>query len=325
MNYREIVAEAWQFTQENKRLAIWYGAIPAFFTTLVGIGYIVYQYYAFLSSRLFQNWNRSFLTVVFSTVMDFLQSHRGVILPLIIALIVMVLAYFFIPVICQGALIQLIARRKNGQLVSGKKGVRYGMMAFLPLFEYRLFVQTFSIFSIFSILATSLRNLGWGILGTIVPILIFVLIAALAIAIFLTYTEFYIVIDGDGVFTSIAKSFNLVVKHLEETILLTILMLIIGLRIIIQVLFVMVIPAVVIGVIYLLAAANLPNLGLVIGSILGVIGLLVAAYLNGIIHTFAVAVWTFTFLKLTSEVEAHARDKGEEQADINQGSQEKAL
>jgi len=317
MNYREIVAEAWQFTQENKRLALWYGAIPAFFTTIIGIGYIIYQYYSFLSSKLFQDWDRSFLSLVLSNGLNFLQNQRGLILPLIIALVIMLIGYFIVPVVCEGALIQLIARRKNGQQVSGKKGLRYGMMSFLTLFEYRLFVQTFSIFSILSILGTALRNFGWGIVTTIVPIMIFVLIAALAIAIVMTYTEFYIVIDGDGVFSSIAKSFNLVVKHLEETLLLTILMLIIGLRIIMQVLFVLLIPVIVIGVVYLLTLANLPNLGLTIGGLLGFVGVLIAAYLNGIIHTFAVAVWTFTFLRLTSEVEAHARDKSEEQADVN--------
>lgn len=311
MNYREIVAEAWHFTQENRRLAIWYGAVPAFFSTVVGIGYIVYQYYAFLSSKLFLNWERSFLSLLITHGLDFLQQHREVVLPLIVTAVIMLLGYFVIPVICEGALIQLIARRKNGQNVPGKTGLRYGLLSFLPLFEYRLLIQTFSIFSILSTMGMALRNLGWGIMNTLVPIMIFILLVALVTALFLNYAEYYIVIDGEGVFSSISKSFGLVVKHLEETLLLTVLMLIIGVRIIIQLLFVLLIPAVAIGAVYLFATANLPTLGVGLGAGLGVIGLIVAAYLNGIIHTFAVAVWTFTFLKLTSEVESHARDQGE--------------
>jgi hypothetical protein len=311
MNYKQIVAEAWQFTQENKKLTIWFGAFPAFFGTVVGIGWLIYQYYAFLSSKLFQNWNKSFLFLVFSTVLDFLQSNRGIIVPLLITAIVLVACYFFVPVICQGGLIQLIARRRNGQAVPARKGFSFGLMYFLPLFEYSLFFQIVSGTSIYTVLATSLRGFGWKVLPLVTPVFILASLAVFFIAIFLTYTEFYIVIDEEKVFTSIAKSFNLVVRNLEETILLTILMLLIGIRIIIQLLFVMLIPAVVVGVVYLMALANLPNLGLLLGGILGLAGLAIASYLNGIIHVFAVAVWTFTFLKLTSEVKPHARDKSE--------------
>lgn len=317
MNYRAIVAEAWEFTQEHKKLAIYYGAVPAFFSTTVGIGYIIYQYYSFLGSKLFENWGHGFAVVLLESALNFLQHNQTWIFPLVLISVITMLGYFILPVLCQGALIQLVARRKNGQTVHGKKGLTYGMLSFLPLFEYSLFVQTFSVVSIFSTLAFAMRTLGWGIITSVVPIIVFVLIAALILAIFLTYTEFYIVIDGEGVFGSIAKSFNLVVKHLEETILLTILMLIIGLRIIIQMFFVLLIPAATLGVVYLLTTANLPGLGLLLGAILGFLGLLIAAYLNGIIHTFAVVVWTFTFLHLTSEVEPHARDKREQETDVD--------
>ncbi|MCC7432143.1 hypothetical protein IT412_01315 [Candidatus Peregrinibacteria bacterium] len=322
MNYKEIVAEAWQFTQTNKRLAVWYGAVPAFFTTLIGMCYIVYQYYAFLSSQLFQHWNRSFLSLVATTVLDFIKTHTGMIAPLLVLAVIIALGYFIIPVICQGALIQMIARRKNGQQVPGRKGFNYGFITFLPLFEYRLFVQTFSIFSLFSMTATATRNFGWKVLWILIPIFIFLVIVALIVAILFTYSEFFIVIDGESVFSSIAKSVGLVTRHLEETVLLTILMLIISLRIIIQILFVLIIPAAGIGVVYLLAAANLPTLGLLLGSLLALVGVGVASYLNGIVHTFAMAVWTFTFLHLTSKTETHARDKAEEEANVNQGGQE---
>lgn len=311
MNYKEIVAEAWRFTQENKRLTIWFGAIPSFFTTIYGIGYIIYQYYAFLSSKLFQNWPRSFLSVLATTVWDFLLQNRGFIIPLVILGLTAVILYFLVPVVCQGGLIQLIARRKNGQQVRARQGINFGFMAFLPLLEYRLFISVLSIISIFSIMATAVRNLGFVSLNLLIPIFIFVLIAALIMTICFTYTEFYIVIDDDNLLTAISKSVKLVVENLEETVLLTILMLIIGVRIIFQILMVFLIPAVAFGVVYLLTAANLPELGLVVGGLLGVFGLIVASYLNGIIHVFAMTVWTFTFLKLTTLVKSTARDSGE--------------
>jgi len=311
INYKQIVAEAWQFTQENRKLVIWYGALPAFFGTVVGIGYLIYQYYAFLSSQLFQNWNKSFTYLVFATILDFLQAHRGIILPLLIAAVILVVCYFFIPVIFEGGLIQLVARRRNGQNIPARKGISFGLMYFLPLFEYTLFFQIVSGTSVFSVLFTSLRNFGWQVFPLVMPIFIVAAVAVFLVAIFLTYSEFYIVIDEEKVFTSIAKSFNLVVRNLEETLLLTILMLLIGVRIIIQLFFVLLIPVVVVGVVYLMALANLPNWGLVIGGTLGIAGLLTASYLNGIIHVFSISVWTFTFLQLTTEIKPHARDKGE--------------
>lgn len=311
INYKSIVAEAWHFTQNNRRLVIWYGALPAFFSTVVGIGYIIYQYYAFLSSKLFEDWNNKFLYLVFTTVLNFIQANRGLILPLLITAAILVLCYFFIPVLMEGGLIQMIARKKNGQEVPTRKGVYYGLIYFLPLFEYRLFIKTFSIVSLFSVMATSLRNLGWEIVPTLMPVFIFALVVILILAIFFTYTEFFIVIDEEGAFQAISKSFDLVVRNLEETLLLTILMLIIGIRIIIQILFVLLIPATVLGVVYLMALADLPNLGLALASAIGIVGLIGASYLNGIIHVFAISVWTFTFLQLTGEVKPHARDQSE--------------
>jgi hypothetical protein len=214
----------------------------------------------------------------------------------------------------QGGLIQLIARRKNGQQVRAREGLSLGFLSFLPLLEYRLFVQTFSIVSCFSLFATTIRNFGWEVLNFMIPLSIFVLIVALILALFFTYTEFYIVIDDNGVFTAISKSIRLVIQNLEETLLLTILMLIIGVRIIIQLLFVLLIPVIALGAVYLLTAANLPNLGILMGVILGVGGLMVASYLNGIIHVFAMTVWTFTFLKLTTQAKPSARDIEKNQA-----------
>ena len=193
MNYKAIVAEAWQFTQDNKRMTIWYGAIPALFSTIVGIGYLLYQYYSFLASKLFQNWGQSFVAVFFERGLQILQLNRWLILPLLILLVIGLIFYFIVPVICQGALIQLIARRKNGQQIRTRQGLSYGLLSFLKLFEYGLLVRTFSIWSILSILTSAVRNFGFNILSIMIPILIVFVITGLALAICFTYAEFFIV------------------------------------------------------------------------------------------------------------------------------------
>jgi hypothetical protein len=98
-----------------------------------------------------------------------------------------------------------------------------------------------------------------------------------------------------------------VVTHLEETLLLFILMLIISVRIIIQIIVVLLIPVIVILISYLLASATIPIVGLAIAGVVGLGLLYFASYINGTIHVFAVAVWVFTYLDLTNFEDTSAR------------------
>jgi hypothetical protein len=79
------------------------------------------------------------------------------------------------------------------------------------------------------------------------------------------------------------------------------------LRIILQIVFVLLIPIVVTAVIYGIASAALPTLALIVGGLIGLILLYIASYLSGTIHVFASTVWTFTFLELTGQEYTNAR------------------
>ncbi|MGL5830756.1 MAG: hypothetical protein ACRCZE_01260 [Candidatus Altimarinota bacterium] len=307
MDYKQIVGEAWGFTQENKKMLIWLGAIPSFLGTAVGIFYIIYQYYAFLSSPLFENWNQGFLYVILGFAINFLRENQFLILPLIIAAVIGAVMYFLLPVFCEGALIQLIARKRTGQKVRLREGFSFGLRSFLPLFEYKTLFSTLSMWSILTFSAMALRNVGLEILSFAIPVWIVCGLVAIVVALFFAYSEFFIVVDGSSMFPAIAKSVNLVIDHLEETILLNILMLIIGLRILIQIFFVFLIPVVVLSILYWFTSFNMPNLAWILASIAGLAGLVLAAYLNGTIHVFAMSVWTFTFLELTSKEKLSAR------------------
>ncbi|HLG25381.1 MAG TPA: hypothetical protein VI588_01120 [Candidatus Gracilibacteria bacterium] len=304
---REIIREAWEFTQRNKKMIIWYAFVPSLLTTLTGMLYLVYQYFAFRSSPLFENWEQSFTTLVVTNVLSVIRDNFSTTLPLIIAAVIIGILYIFIPSFCEGAIIQLVARRRNGQDVRTRDGIRHGFLSFLPLFEYSWIIRTFSLVSFLTWAAFVARNLGWAALNTFAPIFIICMIVGVILTIIFTYTEFFIVIDDRKVIESIAKSSVLVVTHLEETILLSILMIIISLRIIIQIVFVLLIPIVVTAVIYGIASAALPTLALVVGGLIGLILLYIASYLSGTIHVFASTVWTFTFLELTGQEYINAR------------------
>ena len=309
MNYRRVIAEAWEFTQNNKKMILVYAFLPAAIETLTGIIYLGYQFYALKSSPLFENWQSSFGSVAFSTVLDVLRNNISSIVPLIVAACVIGILYLFVPAICEGAVVQLVARKKNGQDVKTRHGIKYGLWSFLPLFEYSWLLRTISYVSVLSLMSSVARNLGIEAFYTFLIVFILYAIVSIVLTLLFTYTEFFIIIDDRKVFDSISRSCQLVVTHLEETIMLSIMMLIISLRILIQILFVLLIPAIVVASIYLFAATAVPYVGMIVGGVLGLALLYLAAYLSGTIHVFAATVWTFTFLEFTAEQSVSAREK----------------
>ncbi len=319
MNYKKTVAEAWAFTQQNKPFVVWYGAIPAFFTTLVGIGYLAYQYYAFRSSSIFENWEESFTSILMNRFLGVLEAQPGLFWPLVVTAIVVALGYFILPVFAQGAVIQLITRKRNGQKVRVRNGISLGMLSFLPLFEYHLLIKAFSIWSVIFTLGMAVRNLGMSSLSVLLPVFAVTLIIAAIIAVIFTYVEYYIVIDEEGVFASIGKSVHLVVKHLEHTLFLMLLMLLIFARIVVQLIFVLLLPFAVLALLYLFVSANIPSMISVgLGALVGGIGLIFASYLTGMVQVFAVSVWTFTFLQLTGDDLPSARQAVKNESEANE-------
>lgn len=317
MNYKQVIGEAWEFTQNNRKMIIWYAFFPALLTTMAGILYLGYQFLAFKSSPLFENWDQGFGYLLVTTVLQVIGDNFESTIPFIIAGGVILMLYVTIPPLCEGAIIQLVARKKNGQEVRTRDGIKHGMLSFLPLFEYSWLVRTFSLVAILSEAAFVARNLGWDALKALTPVLIIFTIVGILLTLLFTYTEFFIVIDDRKVFASIVKSCRLVITHLEATILLSILMLIIGIRILLQIFFVLLIPGIIAGSIYLFASSAYSLIGIIVGGALGLILLYIASYLSAIVHVFAATVWTFTFLEFTSEENLSARVKVAEPREEN--------
>ncbi|MBD3330414.1 hypothetical protein GF354_02685 [Candidatus Peregrinibacteria bacterium] len=309
MNYRDLISEAWVSTQQNKRLIIWFGFIPSILTTSVGIGYLTYQFFAFKQSPLFADPDgESFLHDVILFIWDFLQTHVSLTLPLVIIAIVFAIIYLLFPTLAKASAIQIIARKRNNQPSTMAVGLKHGILSFLPLFEYHLLIKTFSFFTIIFEVLFVLRNLPLLIFKVLLPAFVIIILISLGISLLFVYTDFYIVVDGEGVIDSIKKSSRLVFTNLKHTFLIMILMLIIGVRIVIQAVMVFTIPAMILLISGYIATVTLPVTGLIIGGIVGAIALILASYLNGIVDIFSYTVWTYTFLELSSEEEVSARE-----------------
>ncbi|MEK7523930.1 MAG: hypothetical protein AAB588_02755 [Patescibacteria group bacterium] len=301
MNSRIIIAEAWHFTREHPKLMWWYAFIPSLVTTLIGILYLLYQFYSFKFSPLFDNAPRSFLTEVISRTAEFLSEHSNLWIPAIIVTIVVLIFYALLPTLSQGALIQLIAKMRGGDVIHPVRGISLGLLVFLPLLEYHLLVKTFSIFSVFTEAGFVLRNLGPGAFETLLPVFIAALVIGFILMLLFTYSEFFIVLDRKPVLAAMGRSAKLVILSWQHTFLIAILMLIIGLRIIINIIAVLLVPALMLFSAGFLASATLTNIGIYIGIALSFVALFVASYFTGILNVFANAVWTFTFLELMQE------------------------
>ncbi|MBI4235110.1 hypothetical protein HY604_02320 [Candidatus Peregrinibacteria bacterium] len=269
---------------------------------------MAYQFFAFKKSWVFDNPEGSFLHDVVSFIWEFINTHLSWTFPLIIVAVVLAIFYMLFPTLAKASAIQKIARNRNGQQAGLGTGLKYGLMSFLPLFEYHLLIKTFAFFSILIEMSFVLRNLGPVIFKLLLPVFLLFLVISFGLTLFFTFTDFFIVIDGMGVFESMKRSGRLVFMHWKHTFLITILMIIIGIRVIIQAFVVFFIPIIIVLITGYIATVALPVTGLLVGGIVGILSLIVASYLNGIVDVFAYSVWTFTFLELTGEKETSARE-----------------
>lgn len=316
MDYKKIIGESWVYTQKNKSLIRWFGFFPSIFTTIVGSGYIAYQFFSFKTSYIFSDGDKSFFEDVIVYVWNFGKGHISWTFPLIVIGVIFFIFYFLLPTLAKASAIQTISRNRNGQEAGVGTGLKYGILSMLKMIEYHALIKTFGFFSILIEMSFVIRNLGQEIFYFLLPIFILFLFISFTLTLLFTYSDFYIVIDDDGVFESMKKSGKLVFMNWKHTFLVTVLMMIIGIRIIIQAVLVFLIP---LGIFLLsgyLATIAFPiATGVVVGAVMGFIALLITAYLNGIVDIFAYTVWTYTFLELTTEKELSAREIATELVD----------
>ncbi len=298
MNVRDIVRKAWQMTQVHLKKLIWYGFTPAFFSTVVSSSYLAYQYNAFRTSAAFGTHETNTLDMV-RLIWDMAASHKGLSIVLIILAVLFFAGYTLTPPVFKGALISALHKIKNYESIEGSFEV--GVRHFFVLFEFGVVTGAFSITTLFTESSFILRWWGENVFFIILPILLFIAMAGLIINFLFTYSEYYIVLEGRGLMKSMTESSVLVIGNLRKTFLVFILMLLIGARIILNVLLVLLIPMLVVFLTTYLASIFLSTFGLVMIGIFALIVLMVSAYLLGIFQIFATAVWVLTFSQLTEK------------------------
>ncbi len=310
MNYKAIIKEAWALTQENRKL-IWYFAfIPAVLESLVSMVYMTYQVSAFWTSEYLREAAKNSphaIELVFKAIGRIFHLNAGLGVFLVISAAIVIILYLLLPVFSEGALIQLIAKLRGGHKVTMVEGVGYGFTRFLQLFEYNTAIKTFSLVGILTEASFAFRNLGPDAFSFFVWIFILFLIIGLFLTLCFTYAQFYIIIDKKPVFTSMLASSKLVFKQWQHTLFMFFLMFLISLRILFNLVIVLLIPLIIAGSIAFFATFTLTWLGIIVGVLLGTVALYFASYFLGVLHVFSNAVWTFTFLDLSSQPDQDLR------------------
>lgn len=304
MEFRETIKEAWEIAQSEKRLMYTYAFLPALISTVAGTVFIGYQA---ISLKKYFDHERSLIWDVSEMVLNFLQSHPSFWAIFIVGVVFLAVLYLLYPSFCEGAMIQLIARKYNKQEVNMLQGLTFGAKTFFPILEFNGLLSFFGLSALIGYSTLILRTLGPEVLQYAAIFFAFVGILSLVMTFLFTYAQYYIAIDHDGVFSAIGKSTNLVVAHWQSTFLMVLLLLLIGLRILVNILLILVIPGLILLLAGFFASITLNFLGNIIAIIIAITGIFVAGYLGGVLSVFAHAVWTLTFLKLTKDGELSAR------------------
>lgn len=306
INYRKLIRRAWDFSQNEKRLMYYYAFLPALITTITGIFYVVYQTLSF--KHYFNHENALIYEIAkfgWQTIADYPK-----LIPVIIFVgVIVAFLYLLYPSFVEGAQIQFIARRYNGHAIKMRRGIGYGARSFFPILELHGIMGLLSFSSLLAYATLTWRSLGFEAFQIVAIILGVAAFLNIILAFLFTYAKYYIVIDRLNVFQAIGKSTYLVIDHWHSIILMFLILFFIGLRILLNIVLLLLIPGLIVLVGGLFASLALSIVGYVVAGLIGLAGLFLAGYLGGFLSLFAHSVWTFTFLELTDKEDDDARVK----------------
>ena len=288
---REIIAQAWTIATTERQLKRW-GFFGSFFEILLDVKLLIYQAY-FLYGYIYGH-----STGLFDIEIALYQNVPfWIFLTIVISFILLVIVELFVPSLTSGAIIGLSAKAHNKEKMTG--GFVMALYNFFPI----LAVHEVFIFSGLSILVTGISVIlryGSGLQTPLIVVAILVWVFSNIIKFFSSFTEAGVVVEKLGVFESGAKSVKLIFSYMPHVMFLTLLLIVISIRIIINTLIILLVPTAVIGSGLLLTYVVQPAISYTIAALIGFILTFIAAYFFTYLHIFKQAVWTIMYMELIS-------------------------
>lgn len=288
---KKIVYDAWEITKNGKEL-LKFGFWPSFFGILVGSAYVFYQIDAFMRSQLFHSGSLINFSQLINTFSAFIQKEPDLFIAAIVLLIIVLIGYFFVPIICSGALVHLIAKIHQGEEAS--HGLTVGLFRFLPLFEMSAVKSTVKPISFFTEWSFVIRNLGPGQAMLVTPVLGFLVFVGIIILFLFTLTTQLIVIEKADFGRSIASSVKLVISNIGTTFSLFLIIILIELRVILNVAVILFIPIAALWITGIFATI-FNALGIALAIAVALILVSLTAYITGTLSVFSHAIWTLAY------------------------------
>jgi hypothetical protein len=292
MTPREIIAEAWAITRKERHLRRW-GIASAFFETLRDVELLLYQAY-------FMYWYMKGVSMGWFGVEAVLMEHLPFWLFVTITaiLIILIPLEMFVPTIASGSIIGLAAKAKRGEPVKG--GLVLGLYNFFPILEvHGLFVLS-GVSTLITAVSMMFRYAEGNLRYWVIGMFVLLWLIGTLFHFFASFAEEAIVIRKRGVFGAVSESFKLIISHLSHIMFLLLLLFVITIRIIINAVMVLVIPAIAIGVAFLLALFFSPIVSYLIAGFVGLLLIFGASYFFAYLHVFKQTVWTLTYMELSA-------------------------
>jgi hypothetical protein len=296
---KHIVALAWNITVQNRAILFKLGFIPSFFSILVTAWYIFYQIQSWRHSPWFSDDSENeFLLGFLLDVWSVVSSNISLLIGSALFLIIVLLGWFFVPMICRAAIIDLTGKYWRGEPM--EKGVSSGVFHFFPMFTMNAFtgsLQPTTFYTEFSFLVRHIPQAA----SLILPPLLFLGSVGLITLFFLPFATQAIMLKDRKFITAITDSFKLVVENPGRTIKIMLIFILVELRVVLNVLLVLALPFVIAAATGLFASFFSEQIGMLLAICLFFVLVLTAAYLTGILFVFTEVVWTVAFLVFSGE------------------------
>lgn len=294
MTPREIIAEAWTIVTTEPKLRRW-AYTSTLLETLLNVKLLFTQGY-FAWAYLYGHGGAGFFDIEIM-IWNFFPQWAAI--TILLSFVLMVVIEFFMPHLCLGAVIGLAAKRAKGEEVKG--GMVLGLYNFFAVFTLHEFLILSSVPTTITVVSLILRYIEAPLkLYSVVFVVILFVVGNIQKFLF-AFAEEAAVIEKRGIFEAIGRSFKLIISHLPRIMFLYLLLLVISLRILINAVMVVLIPAIMLGFGFVLTFFVSHMVAIIAATVLGFVLIGVGSYFLGYIHAFKQTVWTLTYLEFMKE------------------------
>jgi hypothetical protein len=294
---RQIIAEAWHITNTQRQLRVW-GFFRTFFVLLLDLkllGYQLYFLYSFITGHevgLLDDW-----------IILYENAPMWVFITVLIAFFILLFIELFMPSLSDGAIIGLAAKAYKKEKVEG--GFILGLYNYFPILTlHEIFV--FSGVSIFitagSLILRYTAGLKWPLL--VVATILWIISSILRF--FASFAEEGVVIQKLGVFEAAGRSIKLTVSYLSHVVFLFILMVVIGIRVVINTVVIILLPSILFSLGTVLTWFLAPGIAWTIIGVIGTVLVFVLAYGLTYLNVFRQTVWTIMYIEMNKQKDLDA-------------------